>query len=217
MIAANSLLDKDSVIFAALPLFHVNALLVTLLAPLFRGQSVVRAGPLGYRDRAAYAELWNIVAPHRIAAMSAVPTVYATPAQYPVRADISSPRHCHGRCVAVAADGPGGLPGAHPCHSRRGVRPHGSHLRDGPQLPRRPAAVGQRMSYHRVAVVRVGEDGTWERLPAGETGALVIGGPTVFAGYVTGHDERTLDPAADPREVDTILGRCAIRCEVAVR
>ncbi|WP_329544550.1 hypothetical protein OG548_07320 [Streptomyces sp. NBC_01356] len=27
----------------------------------------------------------------------------------------------------------------------------------------------------------------------------------------------TLDPAADPREVDTILGRCAIRCEVAVR
>ncbi|WP_405923379.1 hypothetical protein [Streptomyces sp. NBC_00035] len=27
----------------------------------------------------------------------------------------------------------------------------------------------------------------------------------------------TLDPAADPREVDTILGRCAIRREVAVR
>ncbi len=32
-IAANSLLDERSVIFAGLPLFHVNALVVTLLAP----------------------------------------------------------------------------------------------------------------------------------------------------------------------------------------
>ncbi|WP_279616894.1 hypothetical protein [Streptomyces caeruleatus] len=29
MIAANSVLDEDSVVFAALPLFHVNALVVT--------------------------------------------------------------------------------------------------------------------------------------------------------------------------------------------
>ena len=37
MIAANGLLREDAVVFAALPLFHVNALLVTVLAPLFRG------------------------------------------------------------------------------------------------------------------------------------------------------------------------------------
>ena len=49
MLAAISLLDADSVVFAALPLFHVNALVVTLLAPLFKGQQVVWAGPLGYR------------------------------------------------------------------------------------------------------------------------------------------------------------------------
>jgi fatty-acyl-CoA synthase len=40
-----------------------------------------------------------------------------------------------------------------------------------------------------VAVVRVAEDGTWEPLPAGETGVLVISGPTIFAGYVTGRDD----------------------------
>jgi fatty-acyl-CoA synthase len=43
MIAANSVLDEDATIFAALPLFHVNALVVTLLAPLLRGQHVVWA------------------------------------------------------------------------------------------------------------------------------------------------------------------------------
>ena len=55
MIAATSLLHDDAVVFAALPLFHVNALVVTLLAPLFRGQRVVWAGPLGYRDPALFA------------------------------------------------------------------------------------------------------------------------------------------------------------------
>ena len=63
------------------------------LAPLFRGQSVVWAGPLGYRDLALYAEFWNIVAHYRIAAMSAVPTVYAVLARCPVQADISSLRY----------------------------------------------------------------------------------------------------------------------------
>ena len=52
MIAANSLLDVGSVVFAALPLFHVNALVVTVLAPLFKGQHAVWAGPLGYRETA---------------------------------------------------------------------------------------------------------------------------------------------------------------------
>ncbi|MCP2298697.1 fatty-acyl-CoA synthase [Nocardia amikacinitolerans] len=192
MIAANSLLDEDAVVFAALPLFHVNALVVTLLAPLFRGQSVVWAGPLGYRDFTLYAEFWNIVAHYRIAAMSAVPTVYAVLAQCPIDADISSLRY--------AMVGASPLPPA----VRENFQTHtGVTLVEGyglteatcasarsfPDRPR-PGAVGQRMPYQHVAVVRVAEDGTWETLPVGETGVLIISGPTVFAGYVTGRDER---------------------------
>ena len=93
MIAANSLLDDDSVLFAGLPLFHVNALVVTLLAPLLRGQQAVWAGPLGYRDTALYATFWKIVQQYGIGAMSAVPTVYAVLAQCPVDADITSLRY----------------------------------------------------------------------------------------------------------------------------
>lgn len=61
MIAANTLLGESSVLFAALPLFHVNALVVTLLAPLLRGQQVLWAGPLGYRDMGLYGNFWKIV------------------------------------------------------------------------------------------------------------------------------------------------------------
>jgi fatty-acyl-CoA synthase len=84
MLAASSLFDEEAVVFAGLPLFHVNALVVTLLAPLFKGQPVVWAGPLGYREPALFGEFWKIVEHYRITAMSAVPTVYATLAQHPV-------------------------------------------------------------------------------------------------------------------------------------
>jgi len=47
MIALNSLMREGAVVFAALPLFHVNAVHVTLLAPLFRA-----SGPSGRDPRA---------------------------------------------------------------------------------------------------------------------------------------------------------------------
>ena len=92
MIAANGLLHDDAVVFAALPLFHVNALLVTVLAPLFRGLRVIWAGPLGYRDQALFAHFWKLVERYGVTTMSAVPTVYSVLAGRPVDADISSLR-----------------------------------------------------------------------------------------------------------------------------
>ncbi|HET9173357.1 MAG TPA: acyl-CoA synthetase [Actinospica sp.] len=188
MLAANALLDEDSVLFAGLPLFHVNALIVTLLAPLFKGQHVVWAGPQGYREPALYAEFWKIVEHYRIASMSAVPTVYAVLAQCPVDADISSLR--------LAMVGASPLPDA----VRAGFEAHaGVRLVEGYGLTEATCAnarsfpdapvvgsVGQRLPYQRIHAVRVEEDGTWAVLPAGRVGVLAIGGPTVFAGYVTG-------------------------------
>ena len=192
MLAANSLFDADSAVFAALPLFHVNALVVTLLAPLFKGQQVVWAGPLGYRDPALFGEFWKIVEHYRIAAMSAVPTVYAALAQHPVDADISSLRFADGRRLAAARRGPGRLPGAHRGAPDRGLRADRGHLRQRPQLPRRAAA-----RLGRPAAALPADEGGPRRAPtaAGRTcpparpGVLAISGPTVFPGYVTGRDE----------------------------
>ena len=67
MIAASFPPDGGDVVFAALPLFHTNALLVTMMAPLLRGQHVVWAGPLGYRDAPLFGILWKLVERYRIA------------------------------------------------------------------------------------------------------------------------------------------------------
>jgi acyl-CoA synthetase (AMP-forming)/AMP-acid ligase II len=93
MISLVGLLREGAVVFAALPLFHVNAVHVTLLAPLFRGLRAVWAGPLGYRDPALFANFWRLVERYRVTTMSAVPTVYSVLAGRLVDADISSLRY----------------------------------------------------------------------------------------------------------------------------
>ncbi|MGV0585276.1 acyl-CoA synthetase [Mycobacteroides chelonae] len=191
MVAVSADLDTDAVVFAALPLFHVNALIVTLLAPLLRGQPVVWAGPQGYRDMGLYQNFWRIVAHYRLAAMSAVPTVYGVLAQIPVDADIAT--------LTSAVSGASALPDTVRLDFQNAtgvnlVEGYGlteatcASARSFPDHPR-PGSVGQRMPYQRLKVIAVGDGGTWQDLPTGQTGTLAISGPTVFAGYVMGCDE----------------------------
>lgn len=188
MIAANTVLDETAVLFAALPLFHVNALVVTTLAPLLRGQQVLWAGPLGYRDMGLYGNFWKIVERYQVSTMSAVPTVYSVLSQLPVDADIS--------CMRLAIVGASALPDAvrGDFQSHTGVTlVEGYGLTEAtcasarcfPEHPR-PGSVGQRLPYQQVKAVQIDGDGTWHDLPPGQIGTLAIGGPTVFPGYVTG-------------------------------
>lgn len=188
MLAASNLFDQETVVFAALPLFHVNALVVTLLAPLFKGQAAVWAGPLGYRDPALYGQFWKIVEHYRIAAMSAVPTVYATLARCWVDADISSLRFP----MVGASPLPAAVRDSFQAHTGITlVEGYGlteatcASARSFPDVSR-PGSVGQRLPYQRVRVVAA--DGTWQDLPTGQTGLLAISGPTVFPGYVIDRD-----------------------------
>jgi fatty-acyl-CoA synthase len=184
--------DPDWTVFAALPLFHVNALIVTTLAPLLRAQRVVWAGPLGYRDVGLITAFWKLVEEHRINAMSGVPSVYAAMSGVPVDADIASLR------LAIVGAAP--LPPA--------VRDHwfthtGVPLCEGYGLTEATCAsarnfpsqvrwgsVGQRMPYQDIAAVDVDPaTDDWTFLGADRVGTIVIRGPVVFPGYVVGRDE----------------------------
>ena len=56
-IAERSGIAAGEAMLGGLPLFHVNALLVTGIAPMFSGARVVWPGPAGYRDPALYARV----------------------------------------------------------------------------------------------------------------------------------------------------------------
>jgi len=170
-----------------LPLFHVNALIVTGIAPLFAGLRVVWPGPAGYRDRALYARFWKIVQHYRIAAMSAVPTVYRTLTDVPVDADIAALR----LPIVGASPLPSAVREAFAAHTSRRLL-EGYGLTEAtcattftPPGQERPGSVGRVLPGQQIKAVRADGDGPWADCAPGETGALVIGGPAVFAGYVT--------------------------------
>jgi fatty-acyl-CoA synthase len=186
-IAQCSGLAPGEAMLGGLPLFHVNALIVTGIAPMFSGAQVVWPGPAGYRDKALYARFWQLIEHYRVAAMSAVPTVYGTLAQVPVNADISSLR------IPIAGAAP--LPASvREAFARR----TGRRLLEGYGLTEatcastwtrpgeeRSGSVGRALPGQQVKAVRIGEDGSWSDCAPGQTGVLAIGGPAVFAGYVT--------------------------------
>jgi fatty-acyl-CoA synthase len=191
MIDASDILDCDSVIFAALPLFHTNALLVTVLAPLLAGQHVVWGGPLGYRDLPLYQSFWKIVEHYRISAMSGVPTVYGALAQVPVDADISSLK----MPIVGAAPLPPAVAAAF--EARTGIALcEGYGLTEGTCASarswpdaRRPGTVGQRLPYQQARAVAIDDTtGEWTFLSANKVGTLVLRGPNIFPGYLVRDD-----------------------------
>ena len=174
-------------VLGGLPLFHVNALIVTGIAPMFSGARVVWPGPAGYRDKALYARFWTIVEQYRITAMSAVPTVYGTLAQVPVDADISTLR----LPIVGASPLPASVREAFAQHTgRRLLEGYGlteatcasTWTRPGEEQPR---SVGRVLPGQQVKAVLIGDDGSWTDCAPGQAGVLAIGGPAVFAGYVT--------------------------------
>jgi fatty-acyl-CoA synthase len=186
-IAECSGLVPGEAMLGGLPLFHVNALIVTGIAPMFSGARVVWPGPAGYRDKALYAWFWTIIEHYQIAAMSAVPTVYGTLAQVPVDADISTLR----MPIVGASPLPASVREDFAAHTgRRLLEGYGlteatcatTWTRPGEE---RPGSVGRVLPGQQIKAVTIGADGSWADCGPGQTGVLVIGGPAVFAGYVT--------------------------------
>jgi fatty-acyl-CoA synthase len=186
-IAQCSGLAPGEAMLGGLPLFHVNALIVTGIAPMFSGARVVWPGPSGYRDKTLYARFWTIVEHYQIAAMSAVPTVYAALAQVPVDADIATLR----LPIVGASSLPASVREDFAAHTgRRLLEGYGlteatcasTWTRPGEE---QPGSVGRALPGQQVKAVRIGDDEPWADCAPGETGVLAIGGPAVFAGYLT--------------------------------
>lgn len=174
-----------------LPLFHVNAIVVSTLTPLARGGQMTIVGQF------SPSTFFDHVERLRPTYFSAVPTIYALLASLPedVRPDTSSLRfvvcgaapvsaelleRCEQRFGFVMVEGYGLTEGtcASACNPIHGVRKLGTV---GPAMP------GQQIRL----VDAIGED-----VPTGETGEVLISGPTVMRGYL-GNPEATQDTLVD--------------------
>jgi len=197
-------LTNEDVLLSGLPLFHIDAMHVTGLAPLLVGASVVSLGPFGYRDQTVFRRFWRIVAHYRATAFSAVPTVYSVLSSVPVDADTSSLR------FAVVGAAPLAAQVHRTFEARTGVPLCVTYgMTEGtwgstftPANAQRPGSVGLHFPHQRVKTVLVDHEGRPVRdCAVGEVGVVMISGPNVFPGYVQqSPDARFID--ASGRVVD---------------
>jgi fatty-acyl-CoA synthase len=181
-------LSESDVVLTGLPLFHANAAILTGLAPLCAGSTLLLAGPDGFRNKALMKGFWPLVERYQVTVFSGVPTIYASLLDHPVReADVSSLRY--------------GLVGAAPMpvsvferfEQKTGIKilelygmtestcVSTCNPRDG---ERRIGSIGMRLPYHEVRIGIRGEGGRLERFAeTGEAGEILLRGPSVIPGY----------------------------------
>lgn len=176
-------------LFCGLPLFHVNAQLVTGLAPWMVGNHVVLATPQGFRGKRVIARFWEIVSHYRVSRFSGVPAIFSALLDVPIGGnDISSLDFA----ICGAAPMPAKL--IEVFEAKTGLRiAEGYGLTEGtcvssvnpPYGERRAGSIGMRLPYQQMHAVILDETGRFLRTAAiGETGTLAIKGPNVFQGYL---------------------------------
>lgn len=96
------LYTEDDNIMCPLPLFHVFAVHVILMAAIASGAHVVFPTPQGYRGEGVFDNFWKLIERWNITFMITVPTAISALMQRPVDADIS--------CIKTAFSGSAPLP-----------------------------------------------------------------------------------------------------------
>ncbi|MCF6215397.1 MAG: acyl-CoA synthetase [Emcibacter sp.] len=185
--------SSDDVGFCGLPLFHVNAAIITGLACFLERAEIILATPAGFRTPGSLSNFWQIVEKYRVTFFSAVPTIYSGLLQVPVGdADLSSLR------VAIC--------GAAPMPSeliRKFEKATGLILIEGYGMTegtcvsscnplhgeRRAGSVGFRLPYQQLKTMILDGDGHYVRdCKIDEIGSVAIKGPNVFSGYLDPSD-----------------------------
>ena len=84
------LFTETDVVMCPLPLFHVFACHVILMAMVASGAHVVFPTPQGYRGEGVFDNMWKLIERWRVTFLITVPTAMAAMMQRPVNADVST-------------------------------------------------------------------------------------------------------------------------------
>jgi fatty-acyl-CoA synthase len=189
------LFGENDNIMCPLPLFHVFACHVILMAALSSGAHVVFPTPQGYRGDGVFDNFWKLVERWKITFIITVPTAISAKMQRPVNADIST--------VKTAFSGSAPLPLE---LFRRFEEATGVTIVEGYGLteatclvscnptdgPKKVGSIGIPLPYTDVKIYKNTPDGPIEA-DIDEVGEICISNPGVFAGHTYTEAEKNVD------------------------
>ncbi|WP_425081064.1 acyl-CoA synthetase [Ruegeria arenilitoris] len=192
----NTLLFSDEdVIMCPLPMFHVFAVHVIVMAAVSSGAHVVFPTPAGYRGDGVFDNFWKLIERWKVSFIITVPTAIAAKMQRPVDADISS--------VKTAFSGSAPLPVE---LFRRFEEATGVTIVEGYGLTeatclvscnpvdgeKKIGSIGIPFPYTDVKILQDGPDGPKE-CGADEIGEICISNPGVYAGNTYTEADKNVD------------------------
>ncbi|CAN5267547.1 acyl-CoA synthetase [soil metagenome] len=177
-------------VLCGLPLFHVNAAVISGLAAFYRGVNVLLVTPQGFRGSQVIQRFWEIVDHHRVAAFSAVPTLFTSLIQQPFADyDLSCLK------FALCAASPMSIELMNQVERLTGVTIVEAYglteatctVSMNPlKGERRVGSVGLPLPFEEIRIVVRDPISGLDRLAEdGETGSVVVAGPHVFPGYLS--------------------------------
>lgn len=188
-LVAGDIMKEGSVILCGLPLFHVNAAIVTGLTAFINGCEVVLMTPQGFRGKHVFQNFWKIIEHFGVNTFSAVPTVYSTLLQQPVGgSDIKSLK------MALCGAAPMPVEVFKAFERVTGVEiVEGYGLTEGtcassitpPNGKKKVGSIGLRLPTQQMRNAILDEEGQFIRFcGVDEVGVLMIRGKNVFNGYL---------------------------------
>jgi long-chain acyl-CoA synthetase len=182
MVVAHLQVGPEDRALVALPLFHVNGLVVSILTPLSVGGSTV------ILEKFSKATFWDSVAEHRPTYFSLVPAMYLMFNAMEETPDASMLRFCVCGAAPVPAEA---LKAFHEKFGTPIIEGYGLSETtvatniDPLDGPRKPGSVGPGLPGTEVRVV----DENDEPVPTGERGQVVMRGPQIMRGYLNRPEE----------------------------
>ncbi|MBO9433433.1 acyl-CoA synthetase [Ruegeria sp. R13_0] len=178
------LFDENDVIMCPLPMFHVFAVHVIMMAAVSSGAHVIFPTPQGYRGDGVFDNFWKLIERWKVSFIITVPTAISAKMQRPVDADISS--------VKTAFSGSAPLPVE---LFRRFEEATGVTIVEGYGLTeatclvscnpvdgeKKIGSIGIPFPYTDVKILQDGPDGPKE-CAVDEIGEICVSNPGVFAG-----------------------------------
>ncbi|MEZ5911629.1 MAG: acyl-CoA synthetase [Paracoccaceae bacterium] len=211
-LGATLLFAEDDNIICPLPLFHVFACHVILMAMISSGAHVVFPTPQGYRGEGVFDNFWKLIERWKINFIITVPTAVAALMQRPVNADISS--------IETAFSGSSPLPVE---LFRRFEKATGVTIVEGyglteatclvsvnpPGGNKKIGSVGVPLPYTKVRILHFNGDGSVSKdCAADEVGEICVSNPGVYAGRTYTESDKNIGLFADQSYLRTgDLGR----------
>lgn len=181
-------LGEADVVTNGMPLFHVGGAIAASLAFFLEGATVLMLSPTGLRNPAMVSNFWRIAERQGVTVLGAVPTSWSAILEQPVDADLSGVR----LALTGSAPTPRGVETSLSAvtglrlHQILGMTETGGATAVVPAgIDAATGSVGLRLPYTTVSVRRrLPDGGPGARCLPGETGLLLVAGPTVSPGYL---------------------------------